>query len=166
MSDADIAVAANGDVFIVFADDNATNGTFISQVYKVTATGAVKVGSPLYNIKEGRKVAITTDTKNNPVVAYRTSSSDDVTKDGYVNVVSLDEDTQNWGEPFVVAVNTNVSDGIYLDNAENGAMYLTVTENVSETIETEVDGTTKKETIDKYRCVVYKNALEADVLPE
>ena len=159
--DAGIAVAANGDVFVVFADDNVTNGTYMSQVYKVTAEGAVKVGSPLYDLDDGRKIAITTDTKNNPVVAYRTNS-DDVTKDGYVNVVSLDEDTQNWGEPFVVAVNTKVSDGIYLDNSENGAMYLTITEDVSET--SEVDG--KKETVDKYRCVVYKNALEADVLPE
>ncbi len=159
--DADVAVAANGDVFILIADDNVTNGTYMSQVYKVTAEGAVKVGSPLYDLDDGRKIAITTDTKNNPVVAYRTDS-DDATKDGYVNVVSLDEDTQNWGEPFVVAVNTYVSDGIYLDNSENGTMYLTITENVSEDVE--VDG--KKDTIDKYRCIVYKNALEADVLPE
>ena len=163
--DCDLAVAANGDVFFVIADDSGTNGTYISQVYKITANGVVKVGTPLYDISKGRKVAITTDTNNNPIVAYRTDS-DDATKDGFVNIVSIDEETQTWGEPFVISVVTNVSDGIYLDNTNDGTMYLTITETHSEIVQEEVDGEMKDKTVKTYPYHVYKNALEADVLPE
>ena len=121
LRDFDMDVDNDGNIYVCVADDAAGEEIYRPKVlkYDVAAETWSSVGTPIVvNFSSTREFSLAISPSGTPFVMYRNESM-------FPEVVSFDEDTQDWTSP--TQLDASESQNLYLNFAPNGIAYAAYT---------------------------------------
>lgn len=140
---------SKGNLYAAMGNDSS--GTWNIQLYKLNDKELAAFGQPINDeLTSDSQYDMTFDSNDMPVVAYRSS-----VEPYNVKIVSIDPETKNWTEPFVCEGTANAK-FTAVDKDANGTLYVAYS-----VAKTDGEGAAAGNSI-----VLYKYALEDDILPE